>query len=85
LVEKVVDCHVTGMPEWHVGADLDTGSAPSIAVQLLARGEITERGALPPEIAIPWEPYFAELAKRRMIVKTETRSWTPTSKEMTSA
>lgn len=68
-VEDIVDCHVTGMPTWGFGIDVDTGCPPSIALQMIARGEITERGALPPEQCIPTEPYFAELAKRHMRVR----------------
>lgn len=72
MVEDVVDCHVTGMPTWGFGIDVDTGCPPSIAVQMIARGEITARGALPPEQCIPTEPYFAELAKRNMRVRRPT-------------
>lgn len=68
-VEDIVDCHVTGMPAWGFGIDVDTGCPPSIAVQMLARGDITARGALPPEQCIPLEPYYAELAKRNMRVR----------------
>ena len=76
-VEHVVDCHVPGMPEWGFGADVDTGSPPSIAAQMLARGQITERGVLPPELAIPVDPYFAELALRRMTVRTHITELAP--------
>lgn len=68
-VEDIVDCHVTGMPTWGFGIDVDTGCPPSIAVQMLAHGEITARGALPPERCIPLEPYYAQLAKRNMRVR----------------
>ena len=37
-------------------------------MQMLARGSITARGALPPEIAIPPKPFFKELKKRGMTV-----------------
>ena len=72
-VEETIDCHVTGVPAWGFGIDVDTGCPPSIAVQMIARGEITARGALPPEQCIPIEPYFAELAKRNMRVRRPTR------------
>jgi saccharopine dehydrogenase-like NADP-dependent oxidoreductase len=71
-VEDIVDCHVTGMPAWGFGIDVDTGCPPSIAVQMIARGEITLRGALPAEQCIPTVPYFAELAKRNMRVRRPT-------------
>jgi saccharopine dehydrogenase-like NADP-dependent oxidoreductase len=72
-VEDTVDCHVTGMPEWGFGIDVDTGCPPSIAVQMLARGEITARGVLPPERCVPVEPYFAELGRRGMSVRRPDR------------
>ena len=68
-VEEVVDCHTPGIPEWKLGVDVDTGCPPSIAVQMLARGEITARGCLPPEQAVPAEPFFRELERRRMTVR----------------
>jgi saccharopine dehydrogenase-like NADP-dependent oxidoreductase len=72
-VEEVVDCHVPGMPDWGLGMDVDTGCPPSIAVQMLARGEIVARGALPPERAVPPARFFAELALRGMTVRREKR------------
>lgn len=69
LIEETVDCHTPGIPEWGFGVDVDTGCPPSIAMQMLARGEITGVGTLPPEIAIPPEPFFHELAKRKMKVE----------------
>jgi saccharopine dehydrogenase-like NADP-dependent oxidoreductase len=71
--EEVVDCHVPGMPDWALGMDVDTGCPPSIAVQMLARGEIVARGALPPERAVPPAGFFAELARRGMTVRREKR------------
>jgi saccharopine dehydrogenase (NAD+, L-lysine-forming) len=73
LVEEVVDCHVPGMPDWGLGMDVDTGCPPSIAVQMLARGEIVARGALPPERAVPTARFFAELARRGMTVRRDKR------------
>lgn len=73
--EKIwtVDCHCTGMPEWGIGLDIDTGAPPSIAVQLLARGEISLRGAVNPEEAIPVAPFFAELEKRGIWIERRVR------------
>lgn len=68
-VEETVDCHVPGIPAWGMGIDVDTGCPPSIAAQLLFRGEITARGALPPERAVPTEPFFRELLARGMTVQ----------------
>lgn len=69
VVEQIVDCHVPGIPAWGMGIDVDTGCPPSIAVQMLWRGEITARGALPPEQSVPVEPFFRELAARGMTIK----------------
>jgi saccharopine dehydrogenase-like NADP-dependent oxidoreductase len=69
LVEHTVDCHTPGIPTWGFGVDVDTGCPPSIVMQMLARGQITGRGTLPPEVAVPAEPFFAELLKRGMTVR----------------
>jgi saccharopine dehydrogenase (NAD+, L-lysine-forming) len=68
-VEATADLHCPGVPKWGVGVDADTGSPPSVAVQMLARGEIGARGALPPELAVPPTPFFRELARRGMTVR----------------
>ena len=73
-VEEVLDCHCPGIPKRHLGVDVDTGCPPSIFVQMLARGEIAARGVLPPEVAIPAEPFFRELIARGMTIQ---RSDTP--------
>lgn len=43
----------------------------SIGAQMIARGEVTRRGVVPPEQAIPPEPFFAELARRGIQVEEE--------------
>ncbi len=65
----VVDCHTRGMPKWGIGLDIDTGSPPSIAAQMLAAGEIEARGAVPAEVAIEPKLFFAELKRRKMEVR----------------
>jgi saccharopine dehydrogenase-like NADP-dependent oxidoreductase len=65
-IEDVSDCHVPGIPDWKLGVDVDTGCPPSIVAQMLIRGEIAARGVLPPERAVPPEPFFAALAQRGM-------------------
>ena len=72
----VVDLHTKGMPAWGIGLDIDTGSPPAVAAQMLAAGEITDRGALPPERAVPWKPFFARLKPRGMrVVATKKPGW----------
>ena len=65
----IVDCHTAGMPAWGIGLDIDTGSPPAVAAQMLAAGEISERGVVPPEIAVPPKPFFERLKSRGMTVK----------------
>ena len=74
-VEETIDCHVRGNLTWRVGIDIDTGCPPSIAMQLLARGDITARGVVAPEQAIPVEPFFLELQRRGMSIRRRRRSW----------
>jgi saccharopine dehydrogenase (NAD+, L-lysine-forming) len=73
-VERLAECLVRPHPVWQAGAgQLDTGVPPSIVAQLLASGLIDRPGVLPPEDAVPPEPYLAELATRSMEVTLVTR------------
>lgn len=55
--------------KWKVSSGaLDTGVPPSIVAQMITQGKIKDRGALAPEVCIPAEPFFAELAKRNIKV-----------------
>ncbi len=75
-VTWVVDCHARGMPAWGIGLDIDTGSPPAVAAQMLAAGEIDARGALAPEVAVPCAPFFARLARRGMkVVAARKAGW----------
>jgi saccharopine dehydrogenase-like NADP-dependent oxidoreductase len=70
----VMDCHAMANRRWHASAgDIDTGCPPSIVAQMIATGVITQRGVLPPEVAVPVEPFFRELRKRGMKI-TQTFS-----------
>ena len=61
---------------WNASAGaLDTGVPLAIAGRMLANGDITRRGTLGPELCVPVEPFFRELAKYDMHV-TETRTVT---------
>jgi lysine 6-dehydrogenase len=74
-VDVTLDCHVPGMPRWGIGVDIDTGAPPSIVAQMLAAGVIEARGVLPPEQAIPPQPFFRELRRRGMrIVQRRTHA-----------
>lgn len=50
-----------------------TGMPMSIIAQMLAKGEILDKGVLPPEIGITPEPFFAELAKRGVKILETTQ------------
>ncbi len=57
---------------WGISAGaLDTGVPLAIAGHMLARGEVIRRGAFGPEMCVPLEPFFRELARYAMHV-TET-------------
>lgn len=61
---------------WGISAGaLDTGTPLAIAGHMLATGEIRHRGAFGPEMCVPVEPFFEELARYGMHV-TETRTVT---------
>jgi saccharopine dehydrogenase-like NADP-dependent oxidoreductase len=75
-VTWVVDLHTRGMPAWGIGLDIDTGSPPAVAAQMLAAGEITATGTVPPELAVPTAPFFERLGVRRMkLVATRKAGW----------
>lgn len=71
-LESVVFSH----KEWKVGCGaLDTGVPPSVVAQLILSGKISQRGVLAPEVCVPPEELFSELAKRGIpmrCVKDET-------------
>jgi saccharopine dehydrogenase-like NADP-dependent oxidoreductase len=50
----------------------DTSVPPSIVADWLAKGKIDKRGTQPPEACIEPEPFFRELAKRKILVEEET-------------
>ena len=45
-----------------------TAFPTSIIAQMIVRGVITERGALPPEQCVPLEPFLAELRNRNILI-----------------
>jgi saccharopine dehydrogenase (NAD+, L-lysine-forming) len=73
-VTWIVDCHTRGMPAWGIGLDIDTGTPPAIAAQMLAAGEITATGTVAPEVAVPCEAFFRRLRARRMRVTINRRA-----------
>jgi lysine 6-dehydrogenase len=49
----------------------NVGIPLSIGAQMIAHGQITGKGVLPPELAFPTEPFFIELARRGIVVEEE--------------
>ncbi len=69
-VSVVADCHAGPRAGWGIGPDIDTGAPPSIAVQLLASGEMPVRpGVWACEQVVPAAPFIRELERRGMQVK----------------
>ena len=57
---------------WGISAGaLDTGMPLAVAGHMLARGEITQRGAFGPEMCVPIMPFFNEIARYDMHVQSE--------------
>jgi len=73
-VTVTLDAHVPGVPEWQVGSDVDTGSPPMIAAAMLVQGQITQRGVVAPEMAVPVQPFLAALRQRHITVKVSRKS-----------
>ena len=56
--------------EWGVNATARmTGIPASIAAQKLARGEVQRKGVLAPEACFEPQSFFAELAKRGIVIE----------------
>jgi saccharopine dehydrogenase-like NADP-dependent oxidoreductase len=71
IINQVV---VLPYQRWHVSAGaLDTGTPLAIAGYMLASGVITRRGVCGPELCVPAELFFRELARYMMHVETSTR------------
>lgn len=67
--EIIVESVIRTSTKWgFMAGALDTGVPPSIVAQMLAKGQITARGACSAEQCVPPIPYFKELEKREMPV-----------------
>jgi saccharopine dehydrogenase (NAD+, L-lysine-forming) len=77
-VAVAADCHAGPRAGWGLGPDIDTGAPPSIAVQLLASGEMPVRpGVWAPEQVVPVEPFLRELERRGMRVRVRRTTTRP--------
>lgn len=55
---------------WNVSCGaLDTGVPPSIAAQMILTGQVCGPGVIAPELAFAPKKFFAELAKRNIVIK----------------
>lgn len=67
--EVLMECIVPTLKGWEdAGCNVDTGMPASIMAQMIYKGIVKERGSFAPEDIIPPEPFFKELAKRKMTV-----------------
>jgi len=65
----VVYCKSVSNKKWNIPAgSWNTGTPPSIVAQMLAHGDITEKGVLPLELCINPKMFFKELKKRQINV-----------------
>ena len=70
--EVRVRCMTKPSKRWRLGGGIVSTASPiAAAVRLLARGEITVRGALPPERCLDPEAMFAELEERGSTFEVE--------------
>ncbi len=68
----IMYCKAVTNRKWNIGAGAwDTGVPPSIAAQMMAEEEISARGVLPPEAALPADKFFIELKRRNLNVYAE--------------
>lgn len=70
-LEIVNEIVVLPYQRWGISAGaLDTGTPLAIAGRMLGNGEVTRRGVSGPERVIPTEPFFRELARYDMQVRS---------------
>ena len=73
-VRRRAEAVIRPHPEWGFGAGaLDTGVPLAIAGAMLATGAVSEPGVLCPETALPFDAFFAALARRGIEVRFEER------------
>lgn len=70
--EVRVRCFTKPSRRWRLGGGIVSTASPiAAAVRLLARGEVSARGALPPERCLDPGPMFAELERRGTTLEVE--------------
>ncbi len=64
-----MDCVAGTLPGWkEATCNIDTGFPVAITAEMILEGKIPEKGMFAPEFVMPIEPFFAELAKRKLWV-----------------
>ena len=64
-VERHAMARFPARPDWHLTAtEYAVGIAGAIGAEMIARGEIRERGVVPPERCVPAAPFRAALSRR---------------------
>lgn len=67
--ETQMDCLAETLKGWEdATCNIDTGMPAAIMAVMVKNGAVKERGVFSPEFAVPWEPFFKELAKRKIRV-----------------
>lgn len=62
-----MDCVAGTLPGWEEATcNIDTGFPVAITGEMILEGKIGEKGMFAPEFVMPVEPFFTELAKRRI-------------------
>lgn len=70
----VATATTTPTEDWGIGGSIVSTAAPAAAgVRLLARGRISARGALPPELCVTADDLFPELERHGCVFEIEAR------------
>jgi len=68
-IRTEMNCIIETLPGWEAaGSNVDTGRTIAVISQMIHKGEIRASGVHAPEGVVPQEPFFQELAKRKMFV-----------------
>ena len=63
----MMECLTTTLKGYEeAGSNINTGMSISIMGQLFLKGKIDEMGMMAPEVCVPTDDFFEELAKRKM-------------------
>lgn len=64
-----MECIVHSLKGWEdAGSNIDTGMPASIIAQMIKNNLIKEKGAFSPEFVVPYQHFFKELRRKKMVV-----------------